>query len=338
MQIVNIPIESLEERYSAQWNKWFDNYVEDNNVQDVYTVYPNTLRNTIKDGDFLDVVSTVHFKSHQIANICWRVDRGLIPRDKKVVFLIQDGWFPVEQLAYLRDMLSCRYWKFVGVFHAGTYSKYDMTARQGMYTWGEELENSWFKIYDKIIVGSQHHADLLLSMRKVNPKKLHVIPWKVEVPSLSVTKENIVVFPHRLGMEKQPELFGKLSYDTFCNSKDWKFVRAPDVCSTKAEYYQLLAKSKIAVSLGLEELFGIAMIEATLLGCIPIVPDAFSYREMYKREFRYQDMNECKNMILNFMNVSISGDMTVNKYNCFNYGVGKKGDFFDRVFTLMREL
>lgn len=338
--IVNVPIESLEDRYSADWNKWFAEYTDANEIP-VKTIYPPVvLRDTIKEGEFLDVVSTTCFKADQIGIICSQVDKGNIPRDEKVVFLIQDGWFPVEQLAYLRDMLGCHYWKFVGIFHAGTYSKWDLTARSHMYQWGEALENSWFKIYDKIIVGSNHHKRLLLETRNVPDHKIQVILWPVKVPVLDTKhKENIVVFPHRLNVEKQPELFDWLARE--CSAKGWWFKRTVDECATKQEYYELLAKSKIAVSLGLEELFGIAMVEATLLGCVPLVPDAFSYKEVYNESCRYHDIKALvKKLQLCMEHIETkTGTQLPLPLELFNayYGVNYM-PFYETLFKVMEEV
>src|ERR1039458_4491557 len=193
MLIVNLPIEDLDERYSKQWNKWFADYAKKYNCITINPPLP--IRKGLPEGGFLDAIGTTFYKSHQIAEVASKVASGEIPRDSKVVFLIQDGWFPVEQLAYMRDMLKCRYWKFVGIWHDGTYDEWDLTARNNMYIWGEDLENSWFKIYDKIVVGSYYHANVLSRKRKVDPINVYIIPWHVAVPSLDITnKKNIIVF------------------------------------------------------------------------------------------------------------------------------------------------
>ena len=289
MLIVNVPIEPIEERYSADWGRWFEKELQDRKL-DYWTIHDNMwmLRKDIKEGAFLDVVGTNHYKAKQIAFICNLVDQSFIKRNERVVFLIQDGWFPVEQLAYMRDMLGCHDWKFVGIFHAGTYDRWDQTAQHGMYTWGEDLENAWFKIYDSIIVASQYHNDLLLSTHDVRCP-MHIIPWKVEVPQdVSNTKLNVIVYPHRRNPEKQPELLKSIELP-----EGWRLA-VTHGCTTKREYYETLAKSKIAVSFSLQETFGIAMVEAVLLGCIPLVPDRLSYKEMYPECFRYKGESDFK--------------------------------------------
>lgn len=295
MKIVNVPIEPVRGRYSEDWGKWFEaafakyQYIKD---VDYITIAGPALRTEIKDGAFLDVIATNHYKANQIQKICAAVDSGVIPRYGRVVFLIHDGWFPIEQLAYMRDMLKCHDWRFVGLFHAGTYDPWDQTAQNKMYTWGEDYENSLFKIFDKIIIASYFHRDLLLSTRRVSPSKLHVIPWKVEVPDRYrvdwYSKKNQIVFPHRHNPEKQPDLF----YAMQSLPIGWEKIATSKVCHSKEDYYQVLFESKIAVSFSLQETFGIAMVEAVLLGCLPLVPNRLSYSEMYPTCFKYNDMDQ----------------------------------------------
>jgi hypothetical protein len=293
--LINIPIEPLEERYSKQWNTYFDEWLEDypDKHITVKPLMPVTFDDEIHDGAFLDVLGTTYYKSQQIASIVYSVKKGEIPRDKSVIFLLHDGWFPVEQLAYMRDMLGCYNWRFVGLFHAGTYDRWDRTAQKGMSIWGEDLENSWFNIYDAVIVASNFHKRMLINTRHIFHDKIHVIPWKVEIPDMNhLHKENIVVFPHRLDLEKQPEVFRCMTADLVKNYHDWKFIWAKEICDTKNDYYRLLHKSRISVSCALQETFGIAMVESVLAGCIPVVPDRLSYKEMYYTPFRYKDERE----------------------------------------------
>lgn len=313
--IINIPIEPIESRYSMDWYKWFERELTDRQFK-YKTIIPKPLTDKIRDGAFLDVVGTTHFKATQIASVAWNVDQGIIPRNERVVFLIHDGWFPIEQLAYMRDMLGCHAWKFVGLFHAGTYDRWDQTAQHGMYTWGEDIENGWFKIYDKIIVASDYHMNLILQNREVHQSKFAVIPWKVEVPQINIKKENWIVFPHRHDLEKQPYLFNVNNFkepigywaidpNAICESLEDAKIKG----TVKSRYYETLAKSKICVSFSLQETFGIAMVESVLLGCIPLVPDRLSYKEMYPRCFRYQGESEFKEKLTKFCN----GDVPVNQ-------------------------
>lgn len=52
-------------------------------------------------------------------------------------------------------------------------------------------------------------------------------------------------------------------------------------------YFDLLARSQIAVSTARHEFFGLSVLEATHLGARPLVPDGLCYPEIYPPEFRY---------------------------------------------------
>lgn len=328
--IINVPIEPLEGRYSEQWNNWFEEHLQG---KDYHTILPTRLdvEDKIVDGAFLDIVGTNYFKAKQIAFISSLIRKGHIPRDKRVVFIFHDGWFPIEQLAYIRDGLGCHEWKFIGIFHDGTYDQWDFTARKNMYIWGEDLENSWFRIYDAVVVGSQYHKDVLLEKRKIAAGKVHVIPWKVEVPEdlIGTKKENIVVFPHRLDVEKQPQLFVALA-ERFKDS-GYQFITTQSKVRSKREYYELLAKSKICVSFSLLEMFGIAMVEAALLRCVPLVPDRLSYRELFPSKYRYLDFEDLCWLVSEYMHAELySSHFLTDQYYA--------GDFFPSLFDLVGDV
>jgi len=57
-------------------------------------------------------------------------------------------------------------------------------------------------------------------------------------------------------------------------------------------YASLLAGSDVAVSTAQNEFFGLAMVEASYAGCLPLVPDRLAYPELYPRQFRYGTVEE----------------------------------------------
>ncbi len=280
--IWNIPIESLEERYSAQWNKWFPKYFEMNNIA-YEDIYPLPLSNEINDGAFLDIITTNHFKASQLQAICKLFHMGKV--NDGDVFFFHDLWFPgLEMLAYIRDGLGIKF-RITGVLHAGTWDHWDYLSQRGMGKWAKDLENSWLKFIDSIFVATSYHKQLIVDQRITDAGKIHVtgLPIYDDFSVEGLEKENIVVFPHRLDKEKQPHLFDRLEKELKEEKlfKDWTFVKTKEVCNTKEEYYNLLSRAKIAVSFALQETWGIAMQEALFCGCIPFVPNRLSYSEMY---------------------------------------------------------
>jgi hypothetical protein len=292
-KIINVPIEPLEERYSEQWNRWIPEDLKSLGIDFVHLNWVTPLSNTIRDGSFLDVIGTNFYKASQLQQLMVMFEQKEINGGD--VILLNDIWFPgIEMLAYVRDALGIDF-KIAGIAHAGTWDPQDFLAQMDMETWAKDLENSWFESVDYVLVNSLFHKELLLETRKVKREKIFVTgyPFKPEefvIPNHP--KENIVVFPHRLNQEKQPELFDRIARDLKEEFPDWQFIKTKDVWTDKKAYYELLNRSKIAFSCALQETFGIAMVEATMCGCIPIVPDRLSYKYLYDGTFRYTDFSQ----------------------------------------------
>lgn len=102
-------------------------------------------------------------------------------------------------------------------------------------------------------------------------------------PHLRQPKENIVLFPHRLAPEKQPEIFEDLAG----SFPGWQFVACQKTALSKRDYHDLLARTRVVFSCSLQETLGIGCYEGVLAGAVPVVPDRLSYREMYPEESRY---------------------------------------------------
>ena len=287
--LVNVPIESLVDRYSAHWNNWFPVVFDSSNI-DYVTIYPEKeYSTTVVSGEFLNVVSTNRFKADQLSLICKLFEEGKVTED--TTFFFHDLWFPgIEMLFYIRDGLGINF-KITGMLHAGTYDKHDFLAKKGMARWAEPIERSWLSEVDALFLATTFHAQLLMETGRIaSMDNVFITGFPLWVPLLPdeeyATKENIIVFPHRLAKEKNPYIFDRIA--TSLNLPGWRFIKSKDVCNTKSEYYDLLAKSKIAVSCADQETWGIAQQEALFYGCIPIVPDFLSYKELYSKDFKYK--------------------------------------------------
>jgi glycosyltransferase involved in cell wall biosynthesis len=300
MKIINIPIEPLEERYSGQWNTWFIQGFAKSNIC-FETIYGDTCINEIKHGSFLDVIETNLYKTSQLGKILTYI--STMKPDDSVVLFFHDLWFPgLINIAYMRDGLGLKNLKICGCLHAGSYDEYDFLSKT-MGQWTEDFENSMLNIVDKIFVATQFHKDLLYHQRNVSANKIMVTGFPIyddfrDQDNLPPCRENIIVFPHRLDDEKLPVLFDEFAEDP--KMKRFKWLKTKEVCKTKNEYYELLSKSKFAISFARQETWGIAMQEAIICGCIPIVPNRLSYPEMYDQDFIYDELDEAKRIIAQF--------------------------------------
>jgi hypothetical protein len=101
--------------------------------------------------------------------------------------------------------------------------------------------------------------------------------------NVPTSKNDIVVFPHRVAPEKQVEIFRDLG-EAF---DDVDFLVAQEMNLSKDEYHSLLMRSKIVFSANTQETLGISCFEGALVGATPLVPNRLSYTEMYDDKFKY---------------------------------------------------
>lgn len=283
----------MEERYSTQWNVWFPKELKKLGIETAMLRTEGTLRNTIRHGQFLDVLGTNHFKAAQLQDIMEMFNNGDV--EDGDVFLFADLWFPgLEMLQYVRDAMGLDgpRFKIAGCLHAGTWDPHDFLSQRHMGEWAEGLEEAWFKIADVIFVATQFHKRLLLKNREVLPTKVKVTGFPLFEDEVrgkpKEKKEGIgIVFPHRIAPEKGSGAFYALEKQMKNDKEGFWFLRTKDEWTTKKAYYDQLAAADFAVSFAKQETWGIAMQEAIINGCIPIVPDYLSYKELFMPQFRY---------------------------------------------------
>jgi hypothetical protein len=328
MKVILIPIEPLEERYSIQWDRWITKAFHEGGLNASH-VYGIPTSGKINKGSFLDVVETHQYKVSQLEELI----KILSKYDNKepLVLFYYDLWDPgLTTIAYIRDGLGLTNLKIVGCLHAGSYDPNDFLAKQGMHDWAEPIEDAWFgSIVNQIYVATDFHKLLLCKTVAVHPTKVIVTGFPIYpdfVSSISTKKENIIVFPHRLDSEKCPDQFDALH--EMCREESemmgWKWLKTKEECKTKAEYYDLLGRAKVAVSCSKQETWGIAMQEAVLYGCFPVVPNRLSYSEMYPPTYTYNDSNlaQAKKMIIHFM---MGHDKDYQELNMLQLDILEKG-------------
>lgn len=296
-----ITLEKIEQRYSKQWYTYWHEFSKWFNV--IYIDGPN-ISDKIEKGRFLDINKTNYWKADQVKKLSYLFIKGTIKNNDK--FLFMDAWnIGVTALKYMIDLneLKC---KVYGYWHAGSYDKYDFIAQKKLGKWCKYNELGWFNALDKSFVATKFHKQLILDSfeSKINKNKIKVVgfpmDWEQEIisqVSKKCNKENIIVFPHRLDKEKNPQVFDKIS-KVFSK---YQFIKTLQVTKNKKEYYNLLQKSKIAFSASDQETFGIGTVEALFLNNVPIVPNKLSYVELYDKAFRYNTIKEAEEKIKFFI-------------------------------------
>lgn len=300
MRIFDVPIEPLEERYSSQWIKWFEDYYRKKGIEYIRILPTERLvkDETISRGSFLDVFDTNHFKALQIAELIRMAHEGELGRKGDWVFF-HDLWFPgIQALSYIRDGAKLPF-KIAGCFHAGTWDSYDFLSKMGMGKWAAAFEESICQIADIIFTATNFHKELIQRFLPSLPELGHkikatgfpILPKDFVPPGKLNKVPKMIVFPHRLDEEKQPKLFDLLSKVLKQIDPGVICIKSKDVCSTKKAYYTLLTEASIAISFAKQETWGIAMQEALFSGCIPFVPDRLSYQEMYSSKLKFKNFD-----------------------------------------------
>lgn len=273
--LLNLPIEPIDGRYSVQWDRWFKDAFFRAGIDNVTTVYGNAAVPTDpENGQFLDPIGTHAYKFSQLQKAVTCLQKN----SHNVVFL-HDGWFPgIECFAYIARMSGYRI-SLCAFWHAGSYDPTDLLGRTGIFNLIGQSESSWMNLCRRIFVGTEFHKNKITSTFDLDDLEKIIVtgcPVNVGYSSLG-KKEPLVVWPHRLSPDKQPNIFEKLSQETRFSGV--QFVRTKDLNLSKSDYYSLLDRAKVVVSTALHENFGISMVEAATRGCIPVVPYGLSYDE-----------------------------------------------------------
>lgn len=142
-------------------------------------------------------------------------------------------------------------------------------------------------------------------------RKACVLPVPIAPIAPAHTRDSrLIVWNHRWEYDRNPELFAAAMIDLDRRGVDFRLAllgprpdngpealqrlrrKIPDRIEVDAKlspvaYRKLLARAGIAVSTSNHEFQGLAMLEATSAGCVPLVPDALCYPEIYPPAYRY---------------------------------------------------
>jgi len=296
-----VTLEPIEQRYTKQWYTFWKN--EFSKYYNVQYVDGETLSDGIEKGRFLDINQTNMWKAIQVEKMSRLFFNNEIKNNDAFIFM--DGWhFGITALKYMAQLNNISI-KVFAYWHAGTWDEWDFITQAGLDRWASYNELGWFKALDGSFVSTNFHKELIVKKFKdIDADKIYVVgfpmDWDEEIKEAAKNinwKENLVVFPHRLDVEKAPEIFDIMSRKI----RKYRFVKTMEVTKGKQDYYELIAKAKVAFSASHQETFGIGTVEAMMLGAIPLVPNRLSYIELYHPMFRYKSKGEARKKLENFV-------------------------------------
>lgn len=292
MNIFIVPIEPIDSRYTKQWYENIPLLIT-HRAQElgvdvtVTTIDGDDIPENTTSGAFLNFGTTNYYKASQAQAVSKLFMDGLVnPGDK---FLITDAWnFVITPIKYMSELLDIPV-EIHSIWHAGAYDPSDILGMKMTQPWASNVERSWYYSSTFNYFGSDFHKHMFLKNLGITFQDHHLAvtsgqPYEHLAPLLTKyqknTKSNVIMWPHRYNADKQPEIIEDLStkFNTVITQKH-NF--------SKSEYYDLLGSSKVVFSCSLHENLGVSMIEGTLAGAIPILPDRCCYSEMYMNIFKY---------------------------------------------------
>lgn len=291
-----IDLESVESRYTKQWKTHLPTLFRSNGIDVTVIEGPTDIPAATTPGAFLNFGGTNIYKSAQLEQIARLFCEGKIKDGD--YFLYTDAWNPtVIQLKYMAELLGIKL-RIGGMWHAGSYDPQDFLGRLiGDASWVRKAEMSMYDCYDDNFFATRFHIDLFTNTfwdddRDIDRQLLHSIRqvgWPMEYIESDLSdyknmeKENIILFPHRIAPEKQPEVFDYLADQM----PEYKWIKCQEENLSKEDYHKLLGKAKLVFSANLQETLGISVYEGLVVGAIPMVPDRLSYSEMWSDMFKY---------------------------------------------------
>lgn len=294
-----VALEPIEMRYTSQLFDLIPKLFDENfgEVRHANIVGDMKSVGGTSTGAFLDFIGTNIWKSQQCVQIAKLFSQGSVKDGD--VFFFTDAWNPVcLQVKYMADLSNIKI-KMAGIWHAGCYDPSDFLGRDiGSDSWGTAAELAMFRAYDVNYFGTNYHFSLFdyehgdkMSLDDHKRVKIVGYPFDFVFDCAKFYKHKpiadskiSIVFPHRLAIEKNYDLFERLAQDI--PNVEW--ITTQKMGLSKEAYYNVLADSTFTLSCSQHENLGISMAEAFLCGSIPIVPDDLSYHEIWFPEYKYQ--------------------------------------------------
>lgn len=281
-----VPIEPIDQRYTKQWYENIPKLIGARVTEpwEIITIDGKQPKTGTTTGAFLDFGVTNIYKASQVQDIAARFSRGEVkPGDK---FLVTDAWnFTITAIRYMSELMDIPV-EIHGIWHAGAYDPTDILGMKMGKGWSANQERAWYYACDYNYFATNFHKDMFINNLAVNGNRAFRSgqPHEPIIAQLSAyqdqEKHAMVMWPHRYNADKQPEIAEDLNNDI-------NVLITQKLKLTKDEYYKTMGGAAAIFSCALHENLGISVMEGTLAGAIPIVPDRASYSEMYLDVFKY---------------------------------------------------
>lgn len=291
-----ITLESLDTRYTAQWREFLPSYLESQLGINVIPIEGNQKEEETSDSAFLNFIDTNHYKNTQANNIVSMFQDGdVISGD---YFLFLDAWNPTaHEIRYMSELTGIPV-SMGAIWHAGSYDSEDFLGRHvSNKEWSYALERAFYYLYDDNFFATNFHMNMFFEKLGIDDRSKAIrtgFPFQylfTELePYVNMEKRDLVVFPHRLAPEKNPQMFSLLEQkyrELYPNSEtEFCYTLKSEEITGKDEYHALMGSAKVVFSANKQETLGITTaIEGPILGVLPVVPCRLSYVEIFEERF-----------------------------------------------------
>lgn len=361
-----VPIEPIESRYTASWYRNFPPALSTD--FDVRVIDGVPLTDKIEVGSFLDINSTVAYKSSQMQAIAKLFREGNVPNGS-VFFVLDIEFWGIEAIRLMAQMNGVNV-TLVGFLHAGSYYTDDAFAVAAPYQ--QYTEVGWVAAFDLVMVGSQYHKDMFVEKRLVPAgrsdlaARISVCPnplFEQDYARTGKPKVNQVVLPNRVDWGKRPDLAFTIAALVKAKRPDWKFVVTTgkdDLHSdrkwlsdyaywlesqgvleikrglSKAQYHEVLETSKIMLTTSIDETFGYCIAESMHYGTLPLMRQGLSHTEFQcPSEFYFKDEDDAIEKLVDMMdNTDYYGNCMADDMEATDF----EGKYLRGVDAMVREI
>ena len=286
-----VDLEAVESRYTGEWKHHFPDLMRIHGfgTHEIEVIEgPTNIPEATTPGAFLNFGGTNIYKSAQMQKIARLFCEGKVKSGDH--FIYTDAWNPtIIQLKYMSQLLQIPI-KIHGLWHAGNYDPNDFLGRLIKDEWVKTFEKSLAQTIDYNWFASDDHLNMFRDNFGYEfDVQCFRTGWPMEYLEQSLEtyknmdKKDLILFPHRIAPEKQPEIFRDLK-DSL---PKYDLVFCQEQTLSKNDYYNMLGEAKIVFSANLQETLGISWYEGALVDTIPMIPNRLSYKEMALDEFKY---------------------------------------------------
>lgn len=178
-------------------------------------------------------------------------------------------------------------------------------------------------------------------VRRRLERKSSVLPVPIQPIAPSGERDaGLIVWNHRWEYDKAPDFFADAMISLAGRGTDFRLAllgsrhrNTPEALARlrealperivadgalpKDEYRGVLGRAGFAVSTAIHEFQGLGMLEAAGAGCIPLVPDALCYPEIYPPEYRYPagDRDALVNRLADWLEGNAPGPVNVDRWS-----------------------